>query len=182
MSDLGVGKPVPPSQRPRKERSAARVVVMCDGRYLLGERYDPGMPDCRWWSTPGGGIDPGEDAATAAARELAEELGIDVDPADLRGPVARRVVVHGYTDQVTRQAEAYFVLEVERPFEPSSRFMTEREQVSSGPWRWFGADELGSVWVWDEVELLARLAQEPAAWVADLGEEEQSSVPAGASD
>lgn len=182
MTDLGVGEPVPPSQRRRKEREAARVVVRCGDRYLLGERFDPGLPEQRWWSTPGGGIDPGEDARTAAIRELAEELDVDVASEDLLGPVARRVVTHGYTDQVARQGEDYFVLHVDDCFEPSARFMTEREKVSSGPWRWFSADELEEVWAWDDVVGLADLADEPERWVVDLGEQEQSSVPSDAGD
>ena len=33
-----------------------------------------------FWGTPGGAIDPGEDAAAAVVREVAEELGIEVAP------------------------------------------------------------------------------------------------------
>lgn len=44
-----------------------------DGRVFMGERIDtPGA-----WQMPQGGIDDGEDAARAALRELAEEVGTD---------------------------------------------------------------------------------------------------------
>lgn len=37
------------------------------------------------WALPGGRLDPGEDAETAALRETAEELGLQVDPAAILG-------------------------------------------------------------------------------------------------
>lgn len=40
--------------------------------------------DGRLWEAPAGLIDPGEDARTAAARELDEELGVKVDPSALQ--------------------------------------------------------------------------------------------------
>ena len=53
------------------------AVVQRDGRYLLGRRPEEkrhgGM-----WEFPGGKLDPGEDAADAARRELAEELSLEV--------------------------------------------------------------------------------------------------------
>jgi 8-oxo-dGTP pyrophosphatase MutT (NUDIX family) len=39
------------------------------------------------WFTPGGGIEPGEELADTAVRELREEVGLAVEPADLH-PVA----------------------------------------------------------------------------------------------
>lgn len=49
------------------------------GRVLLGHR-EPGRtyyPDC--WDIPGGHVEAGEEPAAALRRELAEELGVDVD-------------------------------------------------------------------------------------------------------
>jgi 8-oxo-dGTP pyrophosphatase MutT (NUDIX family) len=37
------------------------------------------------WGLPGGGLDPGESAEQAGLRELAEELGLRADPADVLG-------------------------------------------------------------------------------------------------
>ncbi len=54
---------------------AVSVVQAPDGRVLMAERtatqISPGF-----WELPGGKIDPGETAPQAAARELAEEIGI----------------------------------------------------------------------------------------------------------
>lgn len=60
-------------------RRASRVVLIdAAKRVLLLEALDPSRPDGgRWWEIPGGGQDPGETSAEAAARELYEETGIE---------------------------------------------------------------------------------------------------------
>ena len=56
---------------------AAAVIEKPDGEFLLAQRPQskvyPGF-----WEFPGGKIEPGEEPAAALARELKEELGIDV--------------------------------------------------------------------------------------------------------
>jgi 8-oxo-dGTP diphosphatase len=59
------------------------VLVTCallerDGRLLVAQR-PPGKKLALKWEFPGGKIEPGESAAAALARELREELGIEVD-------------------------------------------------------------------------------------------------------
>lgn len=61
------------------EIAAVAVGVLCrpDGRVLLAER-PPGRPAAGFWEFPGGKAEPGEPLAQALARELREELGIEV--------------------------------------------------------------------------------------------------------
>lgn len=60
----------------------AAVVIRADGRALV-QRRPAGKPLAGLWEFPGGRVEPGETPEAALARELAEELGIAVDPADL---------------------------------------------------------------------------------------------------
>lgn len=59
---------------------AAAIVRQPDGRVLLAERPH-GKPWAGYWEFPGGKIEPGEQPLAALARELHEELGIELDAA-----------------------------------------------------------------------------------------------------
>jgi len=62
-------------------RVAAAILHRGDGKVLLAQRL-PGTPYSGFWEFPGGKLEPGEAPAQALARELHEELGVDIeDPA-----------------------------------------------------------------------------------------------------
>ena len=61
----------------KKTEVAVGIVFGEDGRVLIGQRL-VGKPYAGWWEFPGGKFEPGEDAARALARELDEELGVQV--------------------------------------------------------------------------------------------------------
>ncbi|HWI32626.1 MAG TPA: NUDIX domain-containing protein [Microbacterium sp.] len=78
-----------------KLRVAAYAVITDDeGRVLLAHWTEGRRPA---WTMPGGGLEPGEDPAVAARREVHEETGYRVRIGDLLGihsrviPAARRV-------------------------------------------------------------------------------------------
>ena len=56
---------------------AAAVIERPDGSFLLAQR-PPGKVYAGWWEFPGGKVEAGEAAERALARELHEELGIEV--------------------------------------------------------------------------------------------------------
>jgi len=75
--------------------TAAGVVLDGDGRVLLGRRSDTGN-----WGLPGGIIDPGEEPADAAVREIYEETGVIAVPEALAAVSVSGVVTYPNGDVV----------------------------------------------------------------------------------
>jgi 8-oxo-dGTP diphosphatase len=61
---------------------AAAAFVRSDGRLLLAQR-PVGKPMAGLWEFPGGKVEAGETPQGALARELREELGVDVAETDM---------------------------------------------------------------------------------------------------
>jgi 8-oxo-dGTP pyrophosphatase MutT (NUDIX family) len=73
------------------ERDAVRVVLTdASGRVLLFHVVTAEEAPGGWWELPGGGIDPGESYLEAAVREIREETGLVLDPAQVGPPAWRR--------------------------------------------------------------------------------------------
>ncbi|MEO7002882.1 MAG: NUDIX domain-containing protein [Ktedonobacterales bacterium] len=101
MSDDITGKTTQTTQTTQQQQSAGakaafRIGVFAlierDGAYLMGRRRDIG-----WWNLPGGGLEYGETLEQGLAREVMEEVGIDVAIERLVGvyskPQKREVVL-----------------------------------------------------------------------------------------
>ncbi|HIU16855.1 MAG TPA: (deoxy)nucleoside triphosphate pyrophosphohydrolase [Candidatus Avidesulfovibrio excrementigallinarum] len=71
--------------------------VVWRGERFLASRRAAHQPHAGWWEFPGGKIEPGETAGQALARELREELGVDIV-----SPVFWRSVEHVYPDKQVR--------------------------------------------------------------------------------
>jgi 8-oxo-dGTP pyrophosphatase MutT (NUDIX family) len=129
------------------DRTAARVLLIdAAGRTLLFRGGDPARPGLRWWFTPGGGLDAGETPARGAARELLEETGLRVDPAELGAPIWHEVTEFTYRTRWYRQSQDFFVLHLGGPRHDGWRVDTagfdadERAVVDEH--RWWTADEI----------------------------------------
>ena len=123
----------------RIERLGARVLFLDDaGRILMVRGHDPHEPERSFWFTPGGGLEPGEEPRAAAVRELAEETGFVLDPAELVGPVWRRTAVFDFASQPYIQHEEFFVghrADAERRARADAVFTdTELEAIDELAW------------------------------------------------
>lgn len=69
---------------PGSQRSFAGVLLVDRaGALLLQERDEHPLIDPEKWGLPGGHLEPGEEFASAARRELAEETGVVLAPGEL---------------------------------------------------------------------------------------------------
>lgn len=86
----------------------------------------------------------GESAAQTAARELAEETGLECEPGELIGPLATRDEVFEFTEKKLRQHETYFAFRTSEDIELEDAVWTDIEKRSLLEFRWWTRDELMS--------------------------------------
>lgn len=92
-----------PRSYPAGPMLAVSTAVFRNGRVLLARRGRP--PLAGIWSLPGGLVEPGERLAEAAAREVMEETGIEVE---IVGPSATVEVIR--RDEAGRVARHFVVM------------------------------------------------------------------------
>jgi len=124
------------------DRPSARVIVIdATGNVLLFRIEDPHDPKPPLWITPGGGIKPGEALGEAAARELAEETGVVIDPVKLGEPVAVCRGEWTFRGQTLYSVDSFFAWRTER-FEPATAGWEPLEHELHAAWRWWTTEEL----------------------------------------
>lgn len=75
-------------------RVAVGLIRDLQGRFLITQR-PPGSSHAGFWEFPGGKLEAGEEASQALARELFEEIGLQINKPQFLGEV-----VHHYADRV----------------------------------------------------------------------------------
>ena len=128
-------------------RSCVRVVLRDrGGRILLFRAQLESRATGHWWELPGGGIEPGESYAHAAVREIREETGLRVSPAQVGPPRWRRSAT--WTARGVRRLQHETVVAVELdadrpPVIDGGRTDEELEEYGEARW-WELADLLAS--------------------------------------
>src|SRR3954468_17480268 len=120
-------------------RHSVRVLLLDEHDRLLLFRSEQPDTGAAFWFPPGGGLEHGEDARAAAAREVAEETGlVDV----VLGPeVWRRRHVFTWRGLRFDQRERWFMARVLH-FEPIGAGMTTTEKADLTACRWWTQAEL----------------------------------------
>jgi len=96
----------------------------------------------RFWITIGGGAERGETLAEAGAREMREEAGIDIDPADLGEPIGTTVVDYALLALLpVTQRQTYFAVAVDDAA-VSFEHQPLIERLTIERHEWLTADEL----------------------------------------
>src|SRR4051794_35380204 len=126
------------SEAPQLRHSTRVLLFDEQDRLLLFRGEEPESGDVFWFPA-GGGLESGEDARAAAAREVAEETGlVDV----VLGPeVWRRRHVFTWRGLRMDQRERWFMARVAH-FHPDGAGMTDAEKADLTGCRWWTLDEL----------------------------------------
>ncbi len=126
--------------QPLPVRRAARVILLDPDDRVLLLRYDDGPPNGRHWTTPGGGLEAGEEYPAAALRELAEETGwTDVI---LLGEVHRRNFTMEYAGQIVSQVERQYLARTDQPHREIHGVEAMHASDGIAAWRWWTLAEL----------------------------------------
>jgi 8-oxo-dGTP pyrophosphatase MutT (NUDIX family) len=122
-------------------RLAGRVIVLDPDERVLLFRYDDGPPNGPHWSTPGGGLNPGESYRDGAQRELIEETGWTDVPVG-QEVVHSRELVMDYAGKIVRQQEQLFLARITQARRPVLDVAGMHASDGIVAWRWWTLPEL----------------------------------------
>ncbi|MGH3264761.1 MAG: NUDIX hydrolase, partial [Trebonia sp.] len=124
------------------KRIGGRLLLIDPDRRVLLIHEQNQFAD-RYWLTPGGGVEPGEDPRDAAVREASEEVGYDaLLVADCTAVLVTRRTWTGFSGRLIDQTDHFYVSRVPATFEPVPRALTEPERLGLLGHRWWSVGEL----------------------------------------
>ncbi len=128
------------------------VVRNAEGELLLGQRSDTGE-----WALIYGIIEPGEEPATAALREVKEETGIDCIPTELISvKSSTRILTYANHDQAMYMDHMFLCRLSEKPGACHTPFIGDDESLHVG---WFAIENLPTPLAQSTIERLGYFTQ-----------------------
>lgn len=152
------------------------MLANADGLVFVGrraDRQDASEGEGDWWQMPQGGIDPGEDPAAAARRELYEETGVisaeiigesegwyryDL-PADLVGTA--------WGGRYCGQSQKWFVARFQGPEAEIDLAGRPGHKAEFDAWKWVALEALPGLIVPFKRDVYTRLVEEFAPLLSD---------------
>jgi 8-oxo-dGTP pyrophosphatase MutT (NUDIX family) len=120
-------------------RFAVRALLVDPLERVLLLRSQNPQTGLVFWFPPGGGIELGETAEQALARELFEETGL-VEP-NIVAELWHRRHVFAWRDDIWDQRERCFLVPVPE-FTPDTSHANENELAEVSSWRWWSQQDL----------------------------------------
>jgi ADP-ribose pyrophosphatase YjhB (NUDIX family) len=144
-------------------RHAGWVIVLDPGHRVLLMRYDDDPPNGSHWTTPGGGLNDGENYVAGAARELAEETGWN--DVVLLGEVLRRSLTMEYGGRLVRQHERLYLARTSQPRRELGDVAQMHATDGIAAWHWWALAELEStaevIWPENLADVIRNLLRDP---------------------
>ncbi|MFC0628355.1 NUDIX hydrolase [Kribbella deserti] len=128
---------------------AAYVILVRDDQVLMLLRANTGYMD-GYWAVPAGHVEQGEPVEQAAAREVLEEVGVVIDPADLH-PVTAMHRTGANGDPIDERVDFFFTA---TNWTGEPRVVENEKAAELG---WFSFDALPDPVVPHEARVLALL-------------------------
>ena len=123
-------------------RRAVRAVFVDESEAVFLMRIVEPSSKQGWWITPGGAIDADESELEALAREIMEELGLDLSELGSPRAVWRRRVQFSWADQPIDQEETFYLVRCTRFGPPRCEDGDGADAYYVGEPRWWSVADL----------------------------------------